>query len=97
MKRDIWNELARRARLAKSEPTEMPFRFDDSVLNALKQSPAPAWNPLSVWLPVLRPAVGLAFVITLLCLFANYRTASTPTTDFVSETESLIQMAVLHE
>jgi hypothetical protein len=97
MKRNLWNELAKRARLASPAPVEMPFRFEEDVLGAVRQSARQPWNPLSVWLPVLRPALGVAFAISIACLFLNNKSAAKPTTDFVSETESLIQMAVLNE
>ena len=97
MKRDLWNELARRVRNAKPAPVEMPFRFEENVLAAVRRSAPQNWNPLNLWLPLLRPALAIAFVITITCLMVNHQAPTKPSTDFVSETESMIQMAVLHE
>src|SRR5262245_48306259 len=97
MKRDLWNELARRVRSVSPAPVEMPFRFEENVLAAARRSAPQTWNPLNLWLPLLRPALALAFVITITCLMVNHQSPAKPSTDFVSETESMIQMAVLHE
>jgi|SRR5436190_22079961 len=97
MKRDLWNELAKRVRATSPAPIEMPFRFEDNVLAALRRSAPQFSNPLAAWFPLLRPALALAFVITTVCLLVNYNSPVKPSTDFVSETESLIQMAVLNE
>ena len=96
MKRDLWKELAKRAQVENPAPIEMPFRFEEGVLSALRRGERPAWNPLSLWLPVLRPALGLAFAISIACAFFNNQSpVIKPTVDFVSETESMIQTAVL--
>ena len=97
MKRDLWNELAKRVRSTNPAPVAMPFRFEDNVLAAVRRSAPQTWNPLNLWLPMLRPALALAFVITMTCLMVNRQSPAKPSTDFVSETESMIQMAVLNE
>jgi len=98
MKRNLWNELARRVRQTQSAPAETPFLFEERVLKALEQSTPPAWNPLTLWMPLLRPAVALSLLVTSICLFLSYNKAPVkPSTDFVAETVSMIQMAVLNE
>ena len=99
MKRNLWNELAQKVRQTHSAPAEMPFLFEERVLKKLEHSTsAPAWNPLALWMPLLRPAVGLSLVVTSICLFLSYNKApAKPSTDFVAETVSMIQMAVLNE
>jgi len=44
------------------------------------------------------PAVALSLLVTSICLFLSYNKApAKPSTDFVAETVSMIQMAVLNE
>jgi hypothetical protein len=100
MNRDLWSELARKVRQGAAPTAEMPFGFEDRVLERMRRNPGPSWNPLAACLPLLRPAVGLALVVSCICIFLSSQTtakAPRPSTDFVSETVSIIQMAVLDE
>jgi hypothetical protein len=100
MKRNLWNDLAKRVRQSELPVTEMPFQFDERVLRAVNAaSPSPGNTTsslLALWMPILRPAVGLAFLVATICLVASSK-PSKPSTDFVAETVSILQMAVLNE
>jgi hypothetical protein len=100
MKRNLWNDLAKRVRQSELPATEMPFQFDERVLRAIHAESTPhgttASSPLALWMPILRPAVGLAFLVATICLVASSK-PSKPSTDFVAETVSILQMAVLNE
>lgn len=91
-KRDRWSELARRARLVKVSP-EMPFGFEAAVLRRLAQ--ASRENPLEQWIPMLRPALGLAFATAILCVALQAESRPETRASLLVETESLIQLAVL--
>lgn len=100
MKRDLWKDLAKRARQSEAPASEMPFQFEERVLRAVhaegSRRPSSATSPLTLWMPILRPAVGIAFLVAIVCLIVSSKPAK-PTTDFVAETVSILQMAVLNE
>jgi hypothetical protein len=56
-------------------------------------------NPAEAWIPLLRPALGLAFATAFLCVLLQARTQTRTAEDlpenFLVQTENLIQMAVL--
>ena len=98
--KDHWSELARCARLARAErershamATEMPFGFAESVLRRLAL--AERENPAEAWVPLLRPALGLAFATAFLCVLLQVRTQSDTPPNLLVETENLIRLAVL--
>ena len=93
--KDRWSELARRARLApRTEAPEMPFGFADSVLRRLAR--AGRENPAESWLPLLRPAVGLAFATAILCVVLQTRAQQNDMPEnLLVETENMIRLAVL--
>lgn len=103
MRRDLWKELATRARKARQScavEEKAPFRFEDRVLTELARTPRKPWNPLAPWLALVKPAVGLAFAITTVCLLYNVTEETKSQNDsiraeLIVQTESLIQMAVL--
>ncbi|HEV8543765.1 MAG TPA: hypothetical protein VGR78_15335 [Verrucomicrobiae bacterium] len=100
--RDLWNELAKRVREAdqpasQSELNEMPFGFDDAVLRKLQSSTRERFNPWESWVPLLRPALGLAFGAAMICLVLDYRAEEKLPNNLVSQTEVLFQSAMLNE
>jgi hypothetical protein len=103
MKKDLWNELARRVRAfeaneAPAQSTPMPFGFEQSVLRRLAAaSKNAAANPFDLWATVLRPAVGLAFATAMLCVLLEYRNEQKIPNDPLTQTEALFQMAILNE
>lgn len=94
---DCWSELARRARAGRkdSESAEfqMPFGFAESVLRRLQQAERP--QPIEAWVPLLRPAVGLAFATALLCVLLQAKSDYEQPENLLVETENMIHMAVL--
>jgi hypothetical protein len=96
--RDLWNELARRVRAADQVARpEAPFGFADSVLRKLQSARRGGAGLLDDWVAVLRPALGLAFGTALLCFLLQYRLESEIPNDSVTQTEALIQLAVLND
>jgi hypothetical protein len=91
--KDRWSELARRARLVKVNPEPMPPGFEDAVLRRLAR--AGRQNPVEAWIPLLRPALGLAFATAVLCVVLQERAEPTVPASLLVETENLIQFAVL--
>ena len=91
---DRWSELAKRARLAqKAVPEEMPFGFAETVMRRVAQSGRE--KPLEAWVPLLRPALGLAFGTALLCVLLQTNTRNDAPANLLVETENLIRLAVL--
>ncbi len=100
--RDLWNELSKRVRDAgqnASEPDmgQMPFGFDEAVLRKVRSTPRERFNPWESWIPLLRPALGLAFGAAMICLVLDYRTEEKLPTNLVAQTEALFQYAMLNE
>ena len=94
--KDRWNELARLARAeqkASVQTPEMPFGFADTVMRRLAL--AGRENPAEAWVPLLRPALGLAFATAFLCVLLQVRTQSETPANLLVETENLIRLAVL--
>jgi hypothetical protein len=96
--KDHWSELARSARLRPTarNDEEMPFGFAEAVLRRLAR--AGRENPVEAWVPLLRPALGLAFATAFVCVLLQVRTqgykSATPD-NLLVETENLIRLAVL--
>jgi hypothetical protein len=90
--KDLWSELARQAR--KSQPAEepMPFGFEAAVMRRL--ATAERENPIEAWLPMLRPALGLAFATAVLCVILQVRGGQDLPPNLLVETDNLIQLAV---
>jgi hypothetical protein len=95
--KDRWSELARAARaqrkVADEQMPEMPFGFADAVLRRL--AVAGRENPVEAWVPLLRPALGLAFATAFLCVLLQVRTQSETPDNLLVDTENLIRLAVL--
>jgi hypothetical protein len=90
---DHWNELARRARAASMQDEQMPFGFDTAVMRRL--AVAGRDNLIDLWLPVIRPALGLAVVTAVVCLALQFRAEKELPENMLADTENLIQLAVL--
>ena len=96
--RDLWSELARRVRAAeRMEPVEAPFGFADAVLRKLESARRGGATLLDEWAAMLRPAVGLAFGTAVICFLLQYRAETEFSADAVTQTEALIQFAVLDD
>jgi hypothetical protein len=96
--RDLWSELARRVRAAeKVESAEVPFGFTDTVLRKLQSARRGGAGLLDDWMAVLRPAVGLAFGTAVVCFLLQYRLEREVPNDSVTQTEAMIQLAVLND
>jgi len=94
--KDRWSELARLARAgrkASEQVPEMPFGFADSVMR--RWALAGRESPVEAWVPLLRPALGLAFATAFLCVLLQVRTQSETPPNLLVETENLIRLAVL--
>lgn len=91
--KDRWSELARRARLVKVSPEPIPFGFEEAVLRRLAR--AERANPVEAWIPLLRPALGLAFATAVLCVALQTQKQPEAPDNLLVETENLIQFAVL--
>jgi hypothetical protein len=90
---DRWSELARRARVVKVFPVPMPFGFEQAVLRRLARDGRE--NPIESWIPLLRPALGLALATAVLCVVLQNRVEQPVPASLLVETENLIQFAVL--
>jgi hypothetical protein len=100
--RDLWSELAKRIRETaqapnRTEVAEMPFGFDDAVLRKVRASTRERFNPWESWIPLLRPALGLAFGAAMICLVLDFRTEEKLPNNLVAQTEVLFQSAMLNE
>lgn len=96
--KDLWNDLARRVRAAQlADDAEVPFGFTEAVLRQLNAVRRQRPNLFDEWVAVLRPAVGLAFATALLCFLLQHRVDRDSPSDSVTQTEALIQLAVLNE
>lgn len=93
--KDRWTELARKARLARKSNAaeEMPFGFADAVLRRLARTERE--KPIEAWVPLLRPALGLAFATAFLCVLLQAKAQSDVPENLLVETENLIRLAVL--
>jgi hypothetical protein len=101
--KDLWNDLAKRVREANQvEQPEVPFGFADAVMRRLQTARREAPNFLDDWVAVLRPAVGLAFGTALVCILLQFNVKQAPsssasTSDAVTQTEQLIQLALAND
>ena len=93
--KDRWSELAHRARRVRRPEPEMPFGFEAAVMCRL-QAAGPR-EVAEAWLPLLRPALGLAFATAILCVILQLKTQNEPAPNLLVETENLIQLAVLEQ
>ena len=91
--KDLWTELARRARQASSRDEQIPFGFEVAILRRL--AAAGQESPIESWIPLIRPALGLAFATAVLCVALQLRTQKDTPTNLLVETDNLIQLAVL--
>ena len=92
---DRWSELARQARLVQRSANreEMPFGFAEAVMRRVAQSTRE--KAIEAWVPLLRPALGLAFATAFLCVLLQVRQQNDAPANLLVETETLIQLAVL--
>ena len=96
--RDLWNELASRVRRANQvQETEVPFGFTEAVLRKMQNARRESSSILDDWVAVLRPALGIAFGTALICILLQYRVERDLPNDAVTQTEALIQLAVLND
>lgn len=94
--RDHWNELARRVREAQpAAPPAMNPGFDQAVLRRLAQAQREPQPLFEAWVPLLRPALGLALATAVICLAVEFGVRTEPEENILSQTEQLIQLAVL--
>jgi hypothetical protein len=91
--KDHWSQLARRARAQARPDEEMPFGFEAAVLRRL--AAAGRESAIESWLPVIRPALGMAFATALLCVALQFRAEKEAPSNLLVETDNLIQLAVL--
>ena len=91
--KDLWTELTRSARRASPRDEQIPFGFEAAVLRRL--AAAGKESPIDSWIPLIRPALGLAFATALLCVAFQVRTQNDGPTNLLVETDNLIQLAVL--
>lgn len=95
--KDRWSQLAKMARTSQKPAEEMPFGFAEAVMRRLARAERP--SAVEAWVPLLRPALGLAFATAFLCVLLQTRVGgqgneSLPE-NLLVQTENLIQMAVL--
>lgn len=92
---DHWSELARQARSVQrsTDREEMPFGFAEAVMRRVAQSARE--KAIEAWVPLLRPALGLAFATAFLCVLLQVRQTDDTPANLLVETENLIQLAVL--
>jgi hypothetical protein len=92
---DRWSELARQARSVQrsTEREEMPVGFAEDVMRRVAQSARE--KPIEAWVPLLRPAVGLAFATAFLCVLLQVKQQNDLPPNLLVETENLIELAVL--
>lgn len=87
-----WDELARRARSASVPDEQVPFGFEAAVMRQLAATGRD--NLIDLWLPVIRPALGLAVATAVVCLALQFRGEKELPDNMLAETENLIQLAV---
>lgn len=87
-----WDELARRARIASVPDEQVPFGFEAAVMRRL--AAAGRDNLIDLWLPVIRPALGLAMATAIVCLALQFRAEKELPENMLADTENLIQLAV---
>ena len=93
MKRDLWLELAARARKETQAPAVAPFGFEREVLKRAGRSETSFYT--SVWLPMMRPALVLAFGVMGICLAIQFSMSPGPLeADLLSETDALMITAL---
>jgi hypothetical protein len=92
---DRWSELARQARLVKrnTDREQMPLGFAEAVMRRLARSARE--KSIDAWVPLLRPALGLAFATAFLCVLLQVKQQNDAPTNLLVETENLIELAVL--
>jgi|SRR4051812_31309016 len=97
--RDLWSELSKRVRDASqnADQAQMPFGFDEAVFRKVRSTARERFNPWESWIPLLRPALGLAFGAAMICLVMDYRTEEKLPNNLVAQTEALFQYAMLNE
>ena len=88
-----WDELAHRVRSAPVPDEQVPFGFEAAVMRRL--ATAGRDNLIDLWLPVIRPALGLAFATAIVCLALQFRGDKELPENMLADTENLIQLAVL--
>ena len=94
MKRDLWKELAGRARKeAAAVPAAVPFGFEREVLRRARQGETSFFGNL--WMPVLRPALVLAVGVMGICLAIQFSMGPAERNgDLLSETDALLTTAL---
>lgn len=94
MKRDLWKELAERARKeAAAVPAVAPFGFEREVLRRASQAETSFFG--SLWMPVLRPALVLAVGVMGICLAIQFSMGPAERNgDLLSETDALLTTAL---
>ena len=92
---DRWIELARQARRLQrsTEREEMPFGFAEAVMRHVAQSSRE--KSIEAWVPLLRPALGLAFATAFICVLLQVKQQNDSPANLLVETENLIELAVL--
>lgn len=96
MKRDLWLELAARARKEIIPPATAPFGFEREVLRRAARSETSFYH--SVWLPMLRPALVLAVGVMGICLAVQFSvTPGQRDADLLTETDALLITALFDE
>ena len=97
MKRDLWKELAARARRESEAPVEVPFGLEREVLARVRRSSETSFYT-SVWLPMLRPALVLAVGVMGICLAIQFSVSPAQReADLLSETDALLITALFDE
>ena len=92
---DRWSELARQARSVQktTDREEMPFGFAEAVMRRVAQSTRE--KTIEAWVPLLRPALGLAFATAFVCVLLQVTQHNDAPANLLVETENLIRLAVL--
>jgi hypothetical protein len=92
---DRWTELARQARSVprSTDREEMPFGFAEAVMRRVAQSTRE--KTIEAWVPLLRPALGLAFATAFICVLLQVKQQNDAPANLLVETENLIRLAVL--
>ena len=92
---DRWTELARQARRVQrtADSEDMPFGFAEEVMRRVAQSSRE--KTIDAWVPLLRPALGLAFATAFVCILLQVKQQNDSPANLLVETENLIELAVL--